>query len=142
MKPYFNTQFLFMGCLLYRTGGKVLLLDCCTAELLFVYCLILIPPPSPSPFPLALRRTMYDSMSSHTEGPSEPVVLREKALRIRETGVWLDRWRDEGRQWPHEAPGAVVLLRNMVCVHLKSCRLAFGIVCCVCYVQTLCEKSP
>lgn len=63
-------------------------------------------------------------------------------MRIRETGVWVDRWRDEGRQWPHEAPGAVVLLRNMVCVHLKSCRLAFGIVCCVCYVQTLCEKSP
>lgn len=46
------------------------------------------------------------------------------------------------RQWPHEAHGAVVLLRNMACVLLKSCWLAFGIFCCVSYVRALCEKSP
>lgn len=37
-------------------------------------------------------------------------------MRMRETGVWVGWWKDEGRQWPHEAPGAVVLLRNMLCV--------------------------
>lgn len=61
-------------------------------------------------------------------------------MRIRETGVWLDGWRDEGRQGLHEAPAAVVLQRNMVL--LKFCWLAFGTVCCLCFVQALCEKSP
>lgn len=27
----------------------------------------------------------------------------------------MDRWKDEGRHRPHEAPGAVVLLRNLLC---------------------------
>lgn len=48
---------------------------------------------------------MYDSRNSHTEGPSQPKVLRVNKMRIRETGVWVDRQRDEGRQWPQEAPG-------------------------------------
>lgn len=77
---------------------------------------------------------MYDSKSSHTEGLSKPKVLRENEMRIRETGVWVDRQRDKGRQWPHEAPGVLVLLRNKVCVRLKSCCLAVGTVSCVCYV--------
>lgn len=90
-------QFLFMVCLLYTTlEGKVLLFDCCTAELLFEYCLILYF----APFPIALRRTMYDSKRSHTEGLSKPKVLRENKMRIRETGVWVDRQRDKGRQCP------------------------------------------
>lgn len=84
---------------------------------------------------------MYDSRSSHTEGPTKPKGSEGEEARIRETGVWVMEWRDEGRQGPHEAPGAVVLLKNMVSVHLKSCRLAFGTVCCVCYVRALCEKS-
>lgn len=63
-------------------------------------------------------------------------------MRIREAQVCAARWKDEGMHRPHEAPGAVVLLRNVVpvwcecvCVHLKSCWLAFGIVLWVCHVQ-------
>lgn len=47
-------------------------------------------------------------------------------MRIRETGVWVGRWKDEGRHWPRGTPGAVVLLRNMVrvCVCASEILLA------------------
>lgn len=83
-----------------------------------------------------------------------PKVLRGKKMRIRETEVRVGRWKDDGRQWPHEAPGAAALLRSMmglcvrirvcwcVCfVHLKSCWLAFGTVFWVCYVQASAWKK-
>lgn len=35
----------------------------------------------------------------------------------------MGRWKDDGRQWPHEEPGAAVLLRNMMglCARVRVC---------------------
>lgn len=46
-------------------------------------------------------------------------------MRIRETGVLVGRWKDDGRQWPHEAPGAAVLRRSMMglCERVLVCAL-------------------
>lgn len=42
-------------------------------------------------------------------------------MRIREAEVCVDRWKDEGMHQPHEAPGAVVLLTNVVRVYMCVC---------------------
>lgn len=93
VKQYFHTSAVSLhGLFTISTtiGGKVLLLDCCTAELLFEYCLILS---FYFPFSIAPPRTGYDSRSSHTEGQSKLEVLREKKWGSDRQGYG---WKYEG----------------------------------------------